>query len=315
MLIFQVTWGSGEDKRQANMYQLERAPLYARTLHNSRLLFQYGQSQGLHMLGSRNFSAISGPAVHPVTFKRSGYDLIQTNKKQESWHHGVCQIPSSRGLHSWNFYASKYLSPDFPPIGYAQKFLETVHETTGLPWWAAIILTSFTVRTVVTLPLSVYSVHILARVQNLAPEIEGIAQELKVEVMDATKRMKWDEKMAKYQYRINVSCKLKSALVLQYRITECKSAWNLFPLSTAQVYHELYCTGMYILQLYRLIKELYIRDNCHPFKASLVAWIQFPMWISISLALRNMSGSLHIPGAGDTFLPSRYCLTLYCWHC
>ncbi|TMS01794.1 Cytochrome c oxidase assembly protein COX18, mitochondrial [Larimichthys crocea] len=41
--------------------------------------------------------------------------------------------------------------------------------------------------------------------------------------------------------------------------------------------------------LHRIISQLYIRDNCHPFKASLLVWVQLPLWISLSLALRNLS--------------------------
>ncbi|KAM9356889.1 cytochrome c oxidase assembly protein COX18, mitochondrial [Symphorus nematophorus] len=41
--------------------------------------------------------------------------------------------------------------------------------------------------------------------------------------------------------------------------------------------------------LRRLVTELYIRDNCHPFKASVLVWVQLPLWISLSLALRNLS--------------------------
>nr|XP_057914270.1 cytochrome c oxidase assembly protein COX18, mitochondrial [Doryrhamphus excisus]XP_057914279.1 cytochrome c oxidase assembly protein COX18, mitochondrial [Doryrhamphus excisus]XP_057914288.1 cytochrome c oxidase assembly protein COX18, mitochondrial [Doryrhamphus excisus] len=41
--------------------------------------------------------------------------------------------------------------------------------------------------------------------------------------------------------------------------------------------------------LRRLVSQLYIRDNCHPFKASLLVWVQLPLWISLSLALRNLS--------------------------
>lgn len=41
--------------------------------------------------------------------------------------------------------------------------------------------------------------------------------------------------------------------------------------------------------LRRIISQLYIRDNCHPFKASLLVWVQLPLWISLSLALRNLS--------------------------
>ncbi|XP_034545812.1 cytochrome c oxidase assembly protein COX18, mitochondrial [Notolabrus celidotus] len=41
--------------------------------------------------------------------------------------------------------------------------------------------------------------------------------------------------------------------------------------------------------LRRLVSQLYIRDNCHPFKASLLVWVQLPLWISLSFALRNLS--------------------------
>ncbi|KFQ21340.1 Mitochondrial inner membrane protein COX18, partial [Mesitornis unicolor] len=41
--------------------------------------------------------------------------------------------------------------------------------------------------------------------------------------------------------------------------------------------------------LRRIITELYVRDNCHPFKATLLVWVQVPMWVCVSLALRNCS--------------------------
>ncbi|XP_014777236.1 cytochrome c oxidase assembly protein COX18, mitochondrial [Octopus bimaculoides] len=41
--------------------------------------------------------------------------------------------------------------------------------------------------------------------------------------------------------------------------------------------------------LKKLIRDLYIRDNCHPLKATLLVWIQIPMWFSLSFALRYMS--------------------------
>ncbi|XP_066576562.1 cytochrome c oxidase assembly protein COX18, mitochondrial isoform X2 [Amia ocellicauda] len=48
----------------------------------------------------------------------------------------------------------------------------------------------------------------------------------------------------------------------------------------------------YRKNLRRIVSELYVRDNCHPFKASLLIWVQIPMWVFLSLALRNMSVGL-----------------------
>ncbi|XP_068596721.1 TBC1 domain family member 9B-like [Brachionichthys hirsutus] len=41
--------------------------------------------------------------------------------------------------------------------------------------------------------------------------------------------------------------------------------------------------------LRRIVSQLYVRDNCHPLKASLLVWVQLPLWISLSLALQNLS--------------------------
>ncbi|XP_006898504.1 PREDICTED: mitochondrial inner membrane protein COX18-like [Elephantulus edwardii] len=53
----------------------------------------------------------------------------------------------------------------------------------------------------------------------------------------------------------------------------------------------------YFKNMRRLVSELYVRDNCHPFKATVLVWIQLPMWIFLSVALRNFSmGVTHSEG-------------------
>ncbi|KAJ3587831.1 hypothetical protein NHX12_011426 [Muraenolepis orangiensis] len=52
---------------------------------------------------------------------------------------------------------------------------------------------------------------------------------------------------------------------------------------------ERHCRYQFKKNLRRIVSELYIRDNCHPFKASLLIWVQLPMWLCLSLALRNLS--------------------------
>lgn len=52
------------------------------------------------------------------------------------------------------------------------------------------------------------------------------------------------------------------------------------------------CRYHFKKNLRRIVSELYVRDNCHPFKASLLVWVQLPMWVCVSLALRNISVGL-----------------------
>lgn len=56
------------------------------------------------------------------------------------------------------------------------------------------------------------------------------------------------------------------------------------------------CRYQFKRNLKRIVSELYVRDNCHPFKGSVLVWVQLPMWVCMSLALRNLSlGAAHTP--------------------
>ena len=48
------------------------------------------------------------------------------------------------------------------------------------------------------------------------------------------------------------------------------------------------------LQMRRIQQQLRERDNCHPFKAFPLVFCQLPVWFGISLALRNMTGSVFL---------------------
>ncbi|XP_073456611.1 cytochrome c oxidase assembly protein COX18, mitochondrial isoform X2 [Aquarana catesbeiana] len=133
-----------------------------------------------------------------------------------------------------------------PPVHLAERVLVSLQEVTGLPWWANILCATVMLRTAVTLPLSIYQMYIIAKVENLQSEIESLAKQLRYEVSVYGKQQGWSDKVAKFHFRKNMK---------------------------------------------RIVTELYVRDNCHPVKASLIMWIQIPMWIFVSLALRNFSFS------------------------
>lgn len=87
------------------------------------------------------------------------------------------------------------------PVGHFQNFLLTVHDYTGLPWWATIIGTTIALRTVITLPLAIHQHYIVAKIENLNLEMVDIVEELKREMAVAIRMYNWDEKTAKYHYK------------------------------------------------------------------------------------------------------------------
>ncbi|XP_045713838.1 cytochrome c oxidase assembly protein COX18, mitochondrial isoform X4 [Phyllostomus hastatus] len=135
------------------------------------------------------------------------------------------------------------------PVRGAEELLLGAHNATGLPWWSTVILTTVALRSAVTLPLAAYQHYILAKVENLQPEIKNIARHLNQEVAIHAHQLGWSKRVARLTYLKNMR---------------------------------------------RLVSELYVRDNCHPFKATVLVWIQIPMWIFMSVALRNLStGAAH----------------------
>ncbi|XP_076999318.1 cytochrome c oxidase assembly protein COX18, mitochondrial isoform X2 [Tamandua tetradactyla] len=135
------------------------------------------------------------------------------------------------------------------PVRAAEEVLLGAHAATGLPWWGTILFTTVALRGAVTLPLAAYQHYILAKVENLQPEIKNIARHLNQEVAFHANQLGWSKKVARLTYLRNMQ---------------------------------------------KLVSELYVRDNCHPFKATVLVWIQLPMWIFMSVALRNFSmGATH----------------------
>lgn len=124
-----------------------------------------------------------------------------------------------------------------------QDGLLSFHEITGLSWWATIITSTVLIRSLMTLPLTIYQNYILAKVENISLELQDMVNELKKETAMAKKVYKLTDKQAVAIYKRSL-----------------KKQWA----------------------------NLVERDNCHPLKASLIIWVQIPIWVCMSFALRNL---------------------------
>ncbi|KAM6346071.1 cytochrome c oxidase assembly protein COX18, mitochondrial [Podargus strigoides] len=146
---------------------------------------------------------------------------------------------TSGGPHGWYEWLAQSA-----PVHWVEDGLVALQAAAGLPWWATIVCGSALLRTAVTLPLAAHQGRVLAKLENLQPEIKQLAERLRYEVSVRGKQLGWSQKVARFHFKKN---------------------------------------------LRRIITELYVRDNCHPFKATLLVWVQLPMWVCVSLALRNCS--------------------------
>ncbi|XP_031565145.1 cytochrome c oxidase assembly protein COX18, mitochondrial-like [Actinia tenebrosa] len=85
---------------------------------------------------------------------------------------------------------------------------------------------------------------------------------------------------------------------LKYRIAaECKQGGK----TAAQF------DAIYKKKHRRMMYELYQNEGCNPIKMFLLPWIQLPLWIIISLAIRNMTGTSYMQTANRELESSFSC--------
>ena len=105
-------------------------------------------------------------------------------------------VPQQRKIHLIpDVVRNYYLTPDFPPIGGIINLLTSVHDITGLPWWASIAVTTVGLRTVWTLPLSIYGRQLQNRRELLKPELDHIKRQAAGDVQHIMKYHRWNERL------------------------------------------------------------------------------------------------------------------------
>ncbi|XP_003738225.1 cytochrome c oxidase assembly protein COX18, mitochondrial [Galendromus occidentalis] len=111
-----------------------------------------------------------------------------------------------------------------PPVVFAEQTLTKIHELSGLPWWASIVISTIGIRVFVTFPLAIYSEANLAKLASLEPEAREINQILKEDTVLAKHKFNLTEQQATKLYRIN----LKKQMGLLIERNNCHPAKSFF---------------------------------------------------------------------------------------
>lgn len=122
------------------------------------------------------------------------------------------------------------------PVAYFQQGLVTFHDTTGLPWWATIVLSTILLRSCVTVPLTIYQNKIVARIELIAMEMPDIVKQLKVEAAQAKHLYKWTDKQTKIVFNRSVK-KQWTGLIVRENCHPMKTMivlWGQIPLWIVQ---------------------------------------------------------------------------------
>lgn len=122
------------------------------------------------------------------------------------------------------------------PVAYFQQGLVNLHDITGLPWWATIVLSTILLRSCITVPLTIYQNKIVARIELIAMEMPDIVKQLKVEASQAKHLYKWTDKHTKNVFNRSVK-KQWTALIVRENCHPLKTMivlWGQIPLWIVQ---------------------------------------------------------------------------------
>ena len=85
-----------------------------------------------------------------------------------------------------------------------EMFLQGVHEFSHLPWWAAILLSTAVLRTLITLPLAVHQNKVVAKMELLLPKMREYEEALKHRVVGRCKKQGLPVEVANKIYKEEV---------------------------------------------------------------------------------------------------------------
>lgn len=135
--------------------------------------------------------------LRPITFFNHQQQLLQHTK-----HYPLTAsiIGSQAPRRNFSFQSFFTTVANSAPVHCVQDSLCVVHDFTGLPWWATIILSTVALRTVITLPLAIYSNRVSAKLENCTAEMPAIIEELKKEAAFARKKFQWSDAQTRTIY-------------------------------------------------------------------------------------------------------------------
>lgn len=150
-----------------------------------------------------------------------------------------------------------------PLIEASTALLQTVHHSSGLPWWAVIPLATVTLRTLWTLPLALIQRHRLQKQHALRPVVTAMLPVLKLNLAESVSRT--------------------------------QRAFALHPdtmASDASAMTSDHITLLAVKERRSRQKALFKAHGCQMWKNAVLPVFQIPLWLLMSATIRNLSGWL-----------------------
>lgn len=146
--------------------------------------------------------------------------------------------------------------------------VQSLHALSGLPWWAFIPLTTFSLRAVITLPLAVVQRKRIQKQSSLRPIVSATNPVLKLNLAKKVQK-------AQQEIEQNDNTTNPALLLLKGSLSNMK-------------YEEILLLAA--KETRKRQKTLFKRHGVQIWKNITLPAIQIPLWVGMSVAMRNLSG-------------------------
>ncbi|CAK7903345.1 cytochrome c oxidase assembly protein Cox18p, mitochondrial [[Candida] anglica] len=152
--------------------------------------------------------------------------------------------------------------------------IQAVHTFTGIPWWALIPLTTFSLRAMWTLPLAVMQRKRIQKQNEFRPVVSAMFPVMKLKLAQKVQAAK--------QRAASLASKPVSTDSIELSVLESQS-----PIASMK-YEEIVLLAT--KERRKRQKALFKKHNIQLWKNFILPAFQIPLWVCMSLTMRNLSG-------------------------
>ncbi|KAF7987164.1 hypothetical protein HCN44_011498 [Aphidius gifuensis] len=164
-------------------------------LHSLNRLHDYKQ-QSFQLRNNKSAIRVSGVLKKITLLNHKNYGHLQLSRNFSDFPTQQAPIVKVDGF-------LKVLV-DSAPVEFCQNSFIWLHSYSGLPWWATIMVTTFALRSLITLPCALYQHNILSKTALLKYDMEDIVKDLKREANFRVQQLGWTETRARHIYNRSV---------------------------------------------------------------------------------------------------------------
>ena len=111
------------------------------------------------------------------------------------------------------------------PVTSTAELFQLVHTYTHLPWWALIMVSTFSLRSIITLPLAIHQHKLIAKMELIQPTVAGYKEAVKHKVITQCRRANLPVEEANRRLKREVGIHL-IYLMIYYHYTCRQLRWS-----------------------------------------------------------------------------------------